>query len=62
MWPSVRSHSLAHAFEAGDDLFGAGDRRAFEHAGDASPPVTRSIGWSSQSKKRRWISSASQPP
>ena len=30
--------------------------------GDASPPVTRWIGWSSQSKKRRWISSASQPP
>ena len=30
--------------------------------GDASPPVTRSTGWSSQSKNRRWISSASQPP
>ena len=30
--------------------------------GDASPPVTRCTGWSSQSKKRRWISSASQPP
>ena len=30
--------------------------------GDASPPVTRSTGWSSQSKKRRWISSDSQPP
>ena len=30
--------------------------------GDASPPVTRCTGWSSQSKNRRWISSASQPP
>ena len=30
--------------------------------GLASPPVTRCTGWSSQSKKRRWISSASQPP
>ena len=30
--------------------------------GEASPPVTRCTGESSQSKKRRWISSASQPP
>ena len=30
--------------------------------GDDSPPVTRCTGWSSQSKRRRWISSASQPP
>jgi hypothetical protein len=30
--------------------------------GDASPPVTRSIGRSSQSNSRRPISSASHPP
>ena len=30
--------------------------------GLASPPVTRCTGWSRKSKKRRWISSASQPP
>ena len=34
----------------------------FEMLGLASPPVTRSIGWSSQSKKRRCSSSASHPP
>src|SRR5690606_18732389 len=34
----------------------------FEMLGLASPPVTRSIGWSRWSKNRRWISSASQPP
>ena len=34
----------------------------FEMLGRASAPVTRCTGWSSQSKKRRWISSASQPP
>ena len=34
----------------------------FEMLGLASEPVTRCTGWSSQSKKRRWISSASQPP
>jgi hypothetical protein len=28
--------------------------RTFEMLGEASPPVTRSIGASSQSKKRRW--------
>ena len=33
-----------------------------EMLGLASAPVTRCTGWSSQSKKRRWISSASQPP
>src|SRR6478609_7771894 len=30
-----------------------------EMLGEASPPVTRATGWSSQSKYRRWISSAS---
>ena len=34
----------------------------FEMLGLASEPVTRCTGWSSQSKKRRWTSSASQPP
>ena len=34
----------------------------FEMLGLASLPVTRCTGWSSQSKKRRWISSASHPP
>ena len=36
--------------------------RTLEMLGLASEPVTRCTGWSSQSKKRRWISSASQPP
>ena len=30
--------------------------------GEAVAPVTRPMGASSQSKSRRWISSASQPP
>lgn len=34
----------------------------FEIEGEASPPCTRFTGWSSQSKKRRWISSARKPP
>ena len=34
----------------------------FEMLGLASEPDTRCTGWSSQSKKRRWTSSASQPP
>ena len=37
-------------------------RAPWRCSGLASPPVTRSTGWSSQSKKRRWISSASHPP
>ena len=48
-----------------DDFFGTCDRGTFEHLRDARrglAPVTRSTGWSSQSKSRRWISSASQPP
>ena len=52
--------------ESGDDLFGPGDRRALEHLARCwATPRRRSpaaTGWSSQSKKRRWISSASQPP
>ena len=34
----------------------------FEIEGDASPPVIRSIGWSSQSNRRCWMASASQAP
>ena len=34
----------------------------FEIEGEASPPWTRMIGWSSQSKTRRYNSSARKPP
>ena len=56
---SVTSASLS---AISSDCAMAARSRTLLMLGDASPPVTRSTGWSSQSNRRRWISSASQPP
>ena len=53
------------ALQPGSDLLGPRDRRPLEYPGDRRRRLaagTRCTGWSSQSKNRRWISSASHPP